>query len=86
MAKKSVKKVSKKKNCKFNYRHGLMFLALAFLGALGFAAMIQGILMQLTFGFKYGFFSYLLGFIFLGAGKYIKYKLYNIKKNPTKLI
>ncbi|MEA3379017.1 MAG: hypothetical protein U9Q69_05280 [Nanoarchaeota archaeon] len=75
MATKKAKTKAKIKSC-FNYKQGLLFLALAFLGALGFAAFIQGILMQISFGFKYGFFSYLLGFIFIGSAKYLKYKLY----------
>ncbi|RME55327.1 hypothetical protein D6777_00895 [Candidatus Woesearchaeota archaeon] len=53
----------------------LMFLVAVFLGALGFASLVQGLLMQWSFGFKYGFFSYLLSFIFLGSAKLVKLKL-----------
>jgi hypothetical protein len=71
------KKVIKLKDKEFTFRHGLMFLSLVVLGALGFAALIQGILMQWSFGFKYGFVAYFFGFLFMGATKYMKWKLYS---------
>lgn len=70
------KKIAKLKEKEFTFRHGLMFLSLVILGALSFAAIIQGILMQLSFGFKYGFVAYFFGFLFWGATKYMKWKLY----------
>lgn len=72
--KKALKKPEQKKM--FTAKHGLWFLLVVFLLAVGFAAFIQGILMQWSFGFKYGFFSYLLAFIFIGVAKLIKWKLH----------
>jgi len=40
---------------------GLYFLGAVFFGALGFASMLQGILLQISLGFSYGFFAYVLG-------------------------
>ncbi len=55
---------------------GLYFLGAVIFGALGFASMLQGILMQVALGFKFGFCAYLLGLIFLGAAKCLKWKMY----------
>lgn len=55
---------------------GLFFLGAALFGALGFAAMVQGILLQLRLGFAYGFYAYLLGLLFLGAAKFCKWRAY----------
>ncbi|MBU2637450.1 MAG: hypothetical protein KJ955_00585 [Nanoarchaeota archaeon] len=57
-------------------RKTLLFLGAVFFGALGFAAMIQGILLQVSLGFAYGFFAYLLALISLGAAKCLKWKAY----------
>lgn len=57
-------------------KKGLFFLGAVLFGALGFAAMIQGILLQVSMGFLYGFFAYLLGLIFLGIAKCLKWKAY----------
>ncbi len=61
----------------FSLRHIMLFLFMAFLAALGLAAVVQGLILQWSFGFKYGFFSYLLAFIFLGVAKHIKWKLFS---------
>jgi hypothetical protein len=66
---------TKVKKSTISGRQGLIFLVLVFLAALGFASLVQGLLMQWSFGFKYGFFSYLLAFIFLGSAKILKLRL-----------
>ncbi|MBU2590106.1 MAG: hypothetical protein KKF52_03530 [Nanoarchaeota archaeon] len=75
--KKLVKKIMVKKvdeKCKCQGR-SLWLLAFIVFGAFGFAAIIQGILGQISQGFSYGFFAYLLGFIFIALAKFCKRKI-----------
>ncbi len=69
------KKAMDKPKC-FTGRNGLFFLGAVLFGALGLAAMVQGLLLQVSLGFAYGFFAYLLGLLFLGAAKCFKWKAY----------
>lgn len=54
---------------------GLYFIGAVVFAALGLASLIQGLLLQWNFGFTYGFFAYLLAFLFFGAGKCLKWKV-----------
>lgn len=73
-----MKKIEQKKEecCSLKEKgaRGLFFLGTVFFGALGFAAMLQGILLQVSLGFTYGLFAYILGLLFLGIAKYMKWK------------
>lgn len=75
-----MKKIEQKKEecCSVKERgaKGLYFLGAVFFGALGFAAMLQGILLQVSMGFSYGLFAYILGLLFLGIAKSLKWKVY----------
>lgn len=66
------KKVQAKKS---SSGKSLWMLAAIVFGAFGFAAVIQGILGQISQGFSYGFFAYLLGFIFMALAKFCQYKM-----------
>ncbi|HII15252.1 MAG TPA: hypothetical protein HA362_02975 [Nanoarchaeota archaeon] len=55
---------------------GLYFLGAVLFGALGFAAMIHGIILQLNLGFTYGFVGYLIGLLFIGAAKCCKMRMH----------
>lgn len=70
--------VEKEECCSFASKglRGLYFIGAVFFGALGFAAMIQGILLQIAMGFSYGLFAYILGLLFLGVAKMLKWKVY----------
>lgn len=73
------KKEQKKEECcswQGKGAKGLYFLGAVFFGALGFAAMLQGILLQVSMGFSYGLFAYILGLLFLGVAKSLKWKIY----------
>jgi len=75
--KKAVKKIVRKpveQKCKCSGR-SLWLLAFIVFGAFGFAAIIQGILGQISQGFSYGFFAYLLGFIFIALANFCKRKV-----------
>ncbi|MDD4878270.1 MAG: hypothetical protein PHO02_04520 [Candidatus Nanoarchaeia archaeon] len=77
-----MKKIEAKKEecCSFRERgaRGLYFLGAVFFGALGFASILQGILLQVSLGFTYGLFAYILGLLFIGIAKYMKWKVYGI--------
>ena len=59
-----------------NFKHVLLFLLMTFLAAFGLASVVQGLMLQWSYGFKYGLFSYLLAFVFIGVAKHLKWKLY----------
>ncbi|MFH1065894.1 MAG: hypothetical protein V1734_05310 [Nanoarchaeota archaeon] len=76
MVKKMVKEDVKCCSRKGSGVKGLYLLGAVLFGALGFACMLQGILMQVALGFSYGFIAYLLGLLFLSAAKCFKWKLH----------
>jgi len=65
--------MAKKKSKKCPGR-GLWFLCFIVFGSFGFAAIIQGILNQISQGFNYGFFAYLLGMVAIAGAKMAKAK------------
>ncbi len=69
MAKKRAKKKSNKKCCSGK---GLWLIAAIVFGAFGFATVFQGVLEQIRQGFSYGFFAYMLGFIFFALAGFCK--------------
>ena len=70
------KMAGKKRKKGFN---SLWLLLAIFLSALGFALIIQGIIFQSGYGFKHGFFAYLLAFVILFFAKTCKAKAFHIK-------
>lgn len=75
----------RKKQGKGRHAGSLWIVLAIFFGALGFASLIQGILMQIDLGFKYGFYSYLLAFIFICIAKVCKYKAYSFSHTRVDL-
>lgn len=55
---------------------GLLFLGAVFFGAMGFASILEGIVRQVQLGFVYGLFAYILGLLFLGIAKHMKWKAF----------
>jgi len=74
------KKKTEKMRCTRGIQ-GLCFLGFVFFAALAFASLVQGVLLQIYQGFRYGFFAYLIGLLFLGAAKYCKYRLHEVCKS-----
>ncbi|MDI6737471.1 MAG: hypothetical protein QME12_03050 [Nanoarchaeota archaeon] len=73
------KKEEKKAECcsmKEKGARGLFFLGAVFFGALGFASILEGIMRQVQLGFIYGLFAYILGLLFLGIAKSLKWKAF----------
>ena len=50
--------------------------------ALGFAFIVEGVIAQADFGFRYGFFAYLLGFVLVYAAKMCKHRIYCSTHKP----
>ena len=73
------KKMEKKEGSEQTWAHGcswreVLYCAGAiFFGALGFALVVEGLFGQFNLGFRAGFVSYLLGFLFLGVAKHCKW-------------
>ena len=56
-----------------NWTECLYYGGAVFFGALGFALVVEGLFGQFNVGFRAGFVSYLLGFLFLGVAKHLKW-------------
>lgn len=60
--------------CSCSGRDILFWSGAVFLGALGFALVVEGLFGQFNIGFRAGFVSYLLGFMFLALAKCLKWQ------------
>lgn len=59
--------------CSCTWPEILYYAGAIFFGALGFALVIEGLFGQFNIGFRGGFVSYLLGFLFLAIAKHLKW-------------
>lgn len=85
MAKLVVNKETKCCSWKGSGVKGLYLIGAVLFGALGFASMLQGIMMQVALGFKFGFVAYLLGLLFLSAAKCLRCHMHDCcKENKEK--
>lgn len=61
-------------HCTCSWRGVLCWAGTVFFGALGFALIVEGLFGQFNIGFRAGFVSYLLGFMFLALAKHLKWQ------------